>query len=85
MLHAAHAEQDALTLLAFQAPVAGDLRGVVASLKNVADAERMCALALHVAKIVRRLDDAVSGRTALLDNLDGPRFRCSLVVNVGWR
>jgi ABC-type multidrug transport system ATPase subunit len=57
MLHAAHAEQDALTLLAFQAPVAGDLRGVVASLKNVADAERMCALALHVAKIVRRLDD----------------------------
>jgi hypothetical protein len=28
---------------------------------------------------------AVSGRTALLDNLDGPRFRCSLVVNVGWR
>ena len=52
--HAAHAEQDTLTLLALQAPVAGDLRAVVASLKNIADAERMGALALHVAKIVRR-------------------------------
>jgi phosphate transport system protein len=54
MLTAAHAEQDAFTLLALQAPVAGDLRAVVASLKNVADAERMGALALHVAKIARR-------------------------------
>ena len=54
MLRAAHAEQHALTLLALQAPVAGDLRAVVASLKNIADAERMGALALHVAKIVRR-------------------------------
>ena len=34
--------------------MAGDLRAVVASLKNIADAERMGALALHVAEIVRR-------------------------------
>ena len=54
MVNAAHAEQDASTLLALQAPVAGDLRAVVASLKNVADAERMGVLALHVAEIVRR-------------------------------
>jgi phosphate transport system protein len=54
MDNAARAEQDAFTLLALQAPVAGDLRAVVASLKNVADAERMGALALHVAEMVRR-------------------------------
>ena len=54
MFNAACAEHDAFTLLALQAPVAGDLRAVVASLKNVADAERMGALALHVADIVRR-------------------------------
>lgn len=48
------AEQDAFTVLALQAPVATDLRVVVASLRNVADADRMGALAMHVAKIVRR-------------------------------
>jgi phosphate transport system protein len=54
VLNAARAEQDAFTLLALQAPVAGDLRVVVACLQNIADAERMGALALHVAKIARR-------------------------------
>ena len=54
MRKAAAAEQDAFTLLVRQAPVAGDLRAVVASMKNVGDAERMGALALHVAKIVLR-------------------------------
>jgi phosphate transport system protein len=48
------AEEACLVLLALQAPVAGDLRIVVGSMQNVADAERMGALALHVAKIVRR-------------------------------
>jgi len=52
--NAARAEHDAFTLLALQAPVAGDLRSVVASLKNVSDADRMAALAMHVAEIVRR-------------------------------
>lgn len=51
---AARIEEDALRLLALQAPVAGDLRAVVSSLKNVADAQRMHALAMHVAKMVRR-------------------------------
>jgi phosphate transport system protein len=48
------AEEAAFVLLALQAPVAGDLRLVFGSFQNVADAERMGALALHVAKIARR-------------------------------
>ena len=50
----AKAEESAFVLLALQAPVAGDLRTIVGSMQNVADAERMGGLALHVAKIVRR-------------------------------
>jgi phosphate transport system protein len=50
----ARVEESAFVLLALQAPVAGDLRAVISSLKNVADVERMSALALHVAKITRR-------------------------------
>jgi phosphate transport system protein len=48
------AEQKAFVLLARQAPVAGDLRAIVNSIQNVADIERMGALAVHVAKVVRR-------------------------------
>ena len=48
------AEETAFVLLALQSPVAGDLRLVVGSLRNAADAERMGGLALHVAKITRR-------------------------------
>ena len=47
-------EDDAFVLLALQAPVAGDLRAVVSAMQNVADVERMGALAVHVAKIARR-------------------------------
>lgn len=60
------AEETAFALLALQAPVAGDLRTVVACMQNVADAERMGGLALHIAKIARRrhpdraLPDAVN-------------------------
>jgi phosphate transport system protein len=48
------AEEAAFVLLALQAPVAADLRIVVGSMQNVADAERMGGLARHVAMIVRR-------------------------------
>ena len=48
------AEEAAFVLLALEAPVAGDLRLVVGSMQNAADAERMGGLALHVAKIARR-------------------------------
>src|SRR6478735_7235584 len=47
-------EEQALTVLALQAPVAGDLRLVISSLSNLADVDRMGALALHVAKLTRR-------------------------------
>lgn len=47
-------ENDALTLLARQAPVASDLRTVVGAMQTAADVERMGALALHVAQIARR-------------------------------
>src|SRR3979409_2550441 len=50
----AKAEESAFVLLALQAPVAGDLRAIVSSIQIVADADRMAAPALHVAKIARR-------------------------------
>lgn len=46
-------EEAAFILLALQAPVAGELRAIVSTLRNVSDAERMGGLALHVAKIAR--------------------------------
>jgi phosphate transport system protein len=54
VLRATAAEEHAFSLLALQAPVAGDLRTVVSSIRNVADVDRMGALALHVAKLARR-------------------------------
>ncbi len=47
-------EERALVLLATQQPVATDLRQLVATLRMVADLQRMSALAVHVAKIARR-------------------------------
>jgi phosphate transport system protein len=47
-------ETRAVALLALQAPVASDLRAVVSSLQNAADAERMGGLATHIAETVRR-------------------------------
>jgi phosphate transport system protein len=49
-----NAEEASFVLLALQAPVAGDLRLVVGSMQNVANAERMGGLAVHVAKLARR-------------------------------
>jgi phosphate transport system protein len=46
-------EDKAVELLARQAPVAGDLRIIVAGLRGVADLERMGGLARHIAKIAR--------------------------------
>ena len=47
-------EREALVLLARQAPVARDLRAVVASLHIAADIDRMGGLAAHVARTARR-------------------------------
>jgi len=46
-------EDNALGLLSLQAPVAGDLRILVAALRMVSDLERMGDLSVHVAKIAR--------------------------------
>lgn len=47
-------DKAALALLALQAPVASDLRAVVAAVHIAFDADRMGGLAAHVARIVRR-------------------------------
>jgi phosphate transport system protein len=47
-------EQNAIGLLALQAPVASDLRVVVAAVRASADIERMSQLSLHVAQTARR-------------------------------
>lgn len=46
-------EEHAFSLLSLQAPVAGDLRTVVAALRMVGELERMGDLSVHVAKIAR--------------------------------
>ncbi|MGH3769968.1 MAG: phosphate signaling complex protein PhoU [Pseudonocardiaceae bacterium] len=46
-------DQRCVTLLLLQAPVATDLRMVVAALRAVGDLERMHSLAQHIAKIAR--------------------------------
>jgi phosphate transport system protein len=47
-------EKEAFALVALQQPVAGELRAVFSAIDIVGDVERMGALAVHVAKIVRR-------------------------------
>jgi len=49
----ARAEESAVTLLALQQPVAGELRSIVSWVQLIADVDRMGALAVHVAKIAR--------------------------------
>jgi phosphate transport system protein len=50
----ADAEEKAFGLLALQAPVATDLRVVIAAIHSAGDIERMGDLALHVAQAARR-------------------------------
>lgn len=48
------AQEGAITLLALQQPVAGELRSIISWIQVIADFDRMGALAVHVAKIVRQ-------------------------------
>jgi phosphate transport system protein len=54
VLRSVQAEEAGFMLLTGQSPPAGDPRGVVASIRNVADVDRMGRLAMHVAKLARR-------------------------------
>jgi phosphate transport system protein len=79
-IQAAQTESEAFTLLALQAPVATDLRAVVSSLRNVADVDRMRALALHVAQTARRRHPA----HAIPDNISGYFLEMGqIAVNIG--
>ncbi len=67
---AAACEERAFSLLALQAPVAGDLRQIVSGIQIVADLRRMGALAAHIAKVAVRnhpahaLPEEVGGHVA---------------------
>lgn len=50
----ARVEHTTFALLALQAPVAADLRAIIGAIRIAADAERMVALAVHVAETARR-------------------------------
>jgi phosphate transport system protein len=52
-------DQDSVRLLVLQAPVATDLRMVVAAMHTVSDLQRMYSLAQHIAKIARMKHPAV--------------------------
>jgi phosphate transport system protein len=54
VLMSVQAEETGFMLLTRQSPLASDLRGVVAAIRNVADVDRMSRLAMHVAKLARR-------------------------------
>lgn len=68
-------DHSALAVLARQAPVASDLRAVVAAVHIASDAYRMGGLAAHVARIVRRrhpdpvLPDEVVGQFSEMGSL----------------
>ncbi|MFD9888345.1 phosphate signaling complex protein PhoU [Amycolatopsis sp. NPDC059027] len=72
----AECEEQAYALLALQAPVATDLRTVLAAIHAAESLERMGDLALHVAKAARRrhpepvLPDAVRDDFAKMGELD---------------
>ncbi len=62
-------EDDSFDILARQSPVAGDLRTLVATLRMVADLERMGDLAVHVAKVARRRYPAQAVPQLLIDTI----------------
>ncbi|MGZ5364452.1 MAG: phosphate signaling complex protein PhoU [Mycobacterium sp.] len=54
VLMSVDAEESGFVVLTRNPPPTGDLRGLVASIRNVADVDRMSRLAMHVAKLARR-------------------------------
>ena len=79
-------DRKALSLLARQQPVAGDLRTIVTSLRMSADIERMGDLAHHIAKVARMRYPATAVPTELTSTLqdmgDVARKIIAKVINV---
>ncbi len=63
-------EDDSFDILARQSPVAGDLRMLVASLRMVADLERMGDLSVHVAKVARLRYPTVAVPASLISTIE---------------
>ena len=79
-------DRKALSLLARQQPVAGDLRTIVTSLRMSADIERMGDLAHHIAKVARMRYPATAVPAELTSTLqdmgDVARKIIAKVINV---
>jgi phosphate transport system protein len=77
-------EAHAFMLLARQAPVAGELRTVVATLRMVAELERMGDLAVHIARVARMRYPEYAVPQALRFNFDRTAILAEeMVVNAG--
>jgi phosphate transport system protein len=77
-------EERAMVLLARQAPVATDLRALIAALRMSADLERMGDLARHVAKLARlRYPNSAIPAELRSDVLEMGQVAQRLVVKVG--
>ena len=63
-------EAQAFELLALQQPVASDLRMLVATLRMVADLERMGDLSVHVAKVARLRVPQVAVPTSIVPTIE---------------
>ncbi|WP_144206372.1 hypothetical protein [Mycobacterium tilburgii] len=76
-------ETGAFNLLALQAPVATELRAVFGNLQNVADADRMDVLVLHVAQTARRRHPAhaITDESPSADDVDRVQRRLEAI---GW-
>ena len=79
-------EESAITLLALQQPVAGELRSIISGIQVIADVNRMGALAVHVAMIVRQrhpghvLPAEIEGYFAEMGRVAGELASCAQEV-----
>ena len=76
-------DRKALSLLARQQPVAGDLRTIVTSLRMSADIERMGDLAHHIAKVARMRYPATAVPSELISTLqEMGDVACKIIAKV---
>ncbi len=73
-------EDESFEILARQQPVAGDLRTLIASLRMVADLERMGDLAVHVAEVARLRFPAQAVPAVLVPTMEAMAHRADLMI-----